>query len=193
MINLPNLNQSKERQKILKLYFSNLQKRYYLRQLEKLLNISVGNIRRELLKLEKTGIFVSEKEGNLSYYSLNQQYPLFKELKSIIFKTIGIEGELKRLAKSINGVLAAFIFGSFANEQEDSLSDIDLYLVVDKKKFNEDKLVDRISRLESTVNREINYHYSDLKEFLEKKKMSSFIQSILKDKKIILINHECLG
>lgn len=193
MVNLPNLNQSKERQKILKLYFSAPQKRYYLRQLEKLLNISVGNIRRELLKLEKVGIFISEREGNLSYYTLNRRYPLFKELKSIIFKTIGIEAELKKLVKSIDGVLAAFIFGSFAKEQEDSMSDIDLYLVVDEKKFSEDKLVDSVSKLESIVNREINYHYSDLKEFMEKKKKSSFIQSILKEEKIILINHGCLS
>lgn len=193
MVNLPNLNQSKERQKILKLYFSNPSKRYYLRQLEKLLNVSVGNIRRELLKLEKAGIFIYEKEGNLSFYSLNKQYPLFKELKSIIFKTIGIEAELKRLVKSINGVLAAFIFGSFAKEQEDGLSDVDLFLVVDENKFKEDKLVSSVSKLESAINREINYHYFGLKEFLEKKKKSSFIQSVLKDKKIILINHECLG
>lgn len=86
MVNLLNLNQSKERQKLLKLYFSNPEKRYYLRQLEKILNIPVGNIRRELLRLEEAGIFIFEKVGNLSYYSLNKKYPIFKELKSIIFK-----------------------------------------------------------------------------------------------------------
>ena len=83
------ITKSKLREELLALYFTSPNKKYYLRELEKWLNFSVGNIRRELIKLENTGLFLIENKGNLVYYYLNQSYPLFEELKSIIFKTSG--------------------------------------------------------------------------------------------------------
>ena len=187
-----NLNKSKTRFQLLRLYFSNPQKRYYLRQLEKLLGLSVGNIRRELRQLEQTGLFIAEKESNLSYYSLNRQHILYKELKSIIFKTIGIEGELGKIIGKDDGIIASFIFGSFASGSEDKERDVDLYLIVDQKKFDENRLVKNTRNLEKDTGREINYHYIGLDEFTKKKKSNSFVRSILKGKKIILKRHECL-
>ena len=72
------ITKSKLREELLALYFTNPNKKYYLRELERLLNFSVGNIRRELIKLERTGLFLSENKGNLVYYYLNQSYPLFE-------------------------------------------------------------------------------------------------------------------
>jgi len=51
------ITKSKLREGLLALYFTNPNKKYYLRELEKILNFSVGNIRRELIKLESTGLF----------------------------------------------------------------------------------------------------------------------------------------
>ena len=61
-----NLKRSKTREKLLRLYFSNPVKKYYLRELERILNLPVGNIRRELLSLEKSGLFKRGKNGKPS-------------------------------------------------------------------------------------------------------------------------------
>ncbi|MFA5779275.1 MAG: hypothetical protein WC947_03990 [Elusimicrobiota bacterium] len=53
---------SKLRKELLSLYFTNPEKKYYLRELERMLDLSVANIRRELINLEKTGLFQSEKK-----------------------------------------------------------------------------------------------------------------------------------
>jgi DNA-binding PadR family transcriptional regulator len=45
-----------------------------------------GNIQRELKRLEKVGFLTSEKQGNTKIYSTNKQFPIFKELKSIVIK-----------------------------------------------------------------------------------------------------------
>ena len=66
------ITRSKLRKEILNLYFTNSEKQFYLRELERILNFSVGNIRRELLKLERIGLFKTEKKGNLTYYFLNK-------------------------------------------------------------------------------------------------------------------------
>ena len=179
---------SKLREELLVLYFTNPNKKYYLRELERILNFSVGNIRRELLKLENAGLFLSENKGNLVYYYLNQSYTLFDELKSIIFKTSGAPKMLQNILEKFNGISQAFIYGSFAKREEREDSDIDLLII---GKVDEDKLIEVISKLERKLQREINYAIYRKEDFKKKKKEDNpFILDILKEKKIFLIGDE---
>jgi len=82
---------SKTRKELFRLYFTNPDHEYYLRELERLLDIPVSMIRKELNRLEEDRIFLSRRRGNSTYYFLNKSYPLFDELKSIVFKTIGVQ------------------------------------------------------------------------------------------------------
>ena len=176
---------SKLREELLVLYFTNPNKKYYLRELERMLNFSVGNIRRELIKLSKIGLFLSENKGNLVYYYLNQSYPLFKELKSIIFKTSGAPKMLQNILEKFNGISQAFIYGSFAKGEEREGSDIDLLIIGE---VDEDRLIEEISKLERKLQREINYAMYGKEDFNKKKKEGNpFILDILKEKKIFLI------
>ena len=83
------LIKSKTREKILQFFFSHKENKYYLRELERILSLSVGNIRRELISLEKSGLFKKEKTGNLVYYFLNKNSPLFKAIDNTLFTTKG--------------------------------------------------------------------------------------------------------
>ena len=182
------ITKSKLREELLALYFTNPNKKYYLRELERILNFSVGNIRRELIKLESTGLFLSENKGNLVYYYLNQSYPLFNELKSIIFKTSGTPKMLQNILEKFKGISQAFIYGSFAKGEEREGSDIDLLIMGE---VNEDKLVEVISKLERKLQREINYTIYGKEDFKKKKEGDNpFILDILKEKKIFLIGDE---
>jgi predicted nucleotidyltransferase len=182
------ITNSKTRKAIFKLYFARHEKKYYLRELERILNLPVQNIRREFLALEKNGIFTREKQGNQVYYSLNTKSPIFSEIKSIVSKTIGAQGELKKALISINGIKTAFIFGSFANGKEDSLSDIDLMIVGE---IDENMLVRKISKLENQLDREINYHIYSQKEFAKRvKEKDFFISGILSKPVIFLVEND---
>ena len=182
------ITKSKLREDLLALYFTNPNKKYYLRELERLLNFPVGNIRRELIKLESTGLFLSENKGNLVYYYLNQSYPLFEELKSIIFKTSGAPKMLQNFLEKFSGINQAFIYGSFAKGEEKEDSDIDLLIIGE---VNEDKLIEMISKLERRLQREINYAIFGKEDFKKKKEEGNpFILDILKEKKIFLIGDE---
>lgn len=176
---------SKTRKALLRLYFSNPDNEYYLRELERLLDIPVSMIRKELLHLESAEMFSSRKRGNLTFYFLNKFYPLYDEMKSIVFKTIGVNGILKQALEKIDGVEKAFIFGSFAKGNEGKASDIDLLVV---GSIDEDKLVREIRTVEQLVKREINYTLYSKREFEERNlKKDSFIMDIMKNPKIILI------
>jgi len=180
------ITKSKLREELSALYFTNPNKKYYLRELEKLLNFSLGNIRRELIKLENTGLFLIENKGNLVYYYLNQSYPLFEELKSIIFKTSGAPKIIQNLEKFI-GISQAIIYGSFAKGEEKGDSDIDLLIIGE---VNEDKLIEVISKLERKLHREINYAIYGKEDFKKKDEGNPFILDILKEKKIFLVGDE---
>ena len=187
-MDIANVFKSKTRKALFRIYFSNPENEYYLRELERILGIPVSMIRKELLRLKDDGIFMSSKKGNLTYFYLNKYYPLFDELKSIVFKTIGIKGLLKNHLKKIKGIESAFIYGSFAKNEENAKSDIDLFIL---GKINEDKLVTEIGKLEKVLKREINYSLYT-KGDLKKKSIEkdSFIIDLLENPKIFLIGNE---
>ncbi len=183
-----NLTKSKLRTSLLQLYFSHPEKEYYLRELERILKQPVAYVRRELLNLEKVGLFKSEFKGRQKYFKLNKDYPLYQEVKKIVSKTIGLEAQLKELLQDVKNIEVAFIFGSFAKNKEDSLSDIDLMILGQP---SEDKLISKISKLESKLDREINYHIYSKKDWQKKKKKKdNFIRNILSGQKIFLIGQK---
>jgi predicted transcriptional regulator len=59
----------------------------HVRGLAKLIKEDAGNIQRELKRLEKVGFLFSEKQGNTKVYFTNKQFPIFKELQSIVLKS----------------------------------------------------------------------------------------------------------
>jgi len=173
---------------MLRLYFSNASRKYYLRELERLLGHSAGNIRREFLRLQKDRLFNAERTGNLVFYSLNQAHPLFAELKSIVSKTIGVEGSIKAVLSSLENIFAAFIFGSFASKSEKETSDIDVMIIgrPDVSRLNE-----RIRELERKLRREINISIYARSEYQAKKKSKSgFMLEVVNNPKIMLIGNE---
>ena len=115
---------------------------------------------------------------------MNKDSAFFEEFKNIVSKTIGVQGRLKKELEKIKGIKQAFIFGSFAKNKENSLSDIDLMVI---GKVNEDLLISKISKLENLFKREINYHLIDGVEWKEKSKKDSFIKNIISSPKIKII------
>lgn len=183
-MDLTKITKSKTREKILQLFFSNIDKKYYLRELERILGISVGNIRRELIMLEMDGLFEKEAIGREVYYKLNKNSPIFEDFKNIVYKTIGVEAIIRKELKELNGINRAFIFGSFAKNKEKLSSDIDLMVIGD---VDEDLLIYKISKLENICRREINYNLIDFREWEEKAKNNSFIKAIIKGAKIKIL------
>ena len=179
---------SKARRALFKLYFTNPDKAYYLRELERKTKIPVSMLRKELISLEKEGLFTFSREGNLLYYKLNKEYPLYTELKNITFKTVGVQGTLSEELSTIKSIQAAFIYGSYAKNQANVSSDIDLFIIGG---IDENTLIKKISRLEKELQREINYALYSKKDFLRKKsKQNPFLEDVLKNKKILIIGGE---
>jgi len=178
------LIKSKLKEKILTYFFTNPEGNFYVRELARFLEEDYSNLAKELIKLEREGIFKSEIRGKAKYYHLNKNYPLYKQLKEIIFKTTGIEGGIKKELKKLKDINQAFIFGSFARGGTDSQSDIDLLIIGDP---DSEQLAEKMSHLEDRFSREINYIAMKEKELQRKKNKDPFLIDIFKNKIIKLI------
>lgn len=78
---------SRVRRKIVVVYAKYPDFHTHVRGLAKLIKEDPGNIQRELKRLEKVGFLTSKKQGNAKIYSTNKQFPIFKELQSIVIKS----------------------------------------------------------------------------------------------------------
>lgn len=152
-----------------------------MRELSRILEISVGNVRRELINLEKQGIVKSEKIGNLKFYSVNKNNPIYRPLKEIIVKTIGIPDLLRNIVKNQEDIILAFIYGSYAKGDIEPESDIDFFVLVKNNRIENvyENLNHRVALLEEKFAREININWINEAEFLEKiKEKNPFIEDI---------------
>ena len=170
---------TKLRKKLLAHTFTHPDREFYVRELAHLISADPGNLSRELHKLEAEGLFKSAIKGNLKYYALNKRYPLFQELKRVIFKTEGVAGTLQQLVSGYKGIIKAFIYGSYAKEREKATSDVDLVIV---GKFSQGEFTRQIRALELKLNREINFtSYTDEEFDREQSKGGSFLNMVVKD------------
>lgn len=176
---------SKVVQNLLNYFFLHQNTSLYVNEMARLLKLDRGNLIKKLKFLEKEGILKSEFRGNQRYFSLDKSYPLLKEYKRIILKTIGFEKIIQDLLKQIKGIKEAYIFGSYAVDKLAPSSDIDL-LVVGKQDTIE--LQRKIAVLQEKLSREINVISMSQNEFQAKKRNNDpFIIGILKKKNIKLL------
>ncbi len=171
---------------ILAILSENPQKEYYLHELGRLMGKKPGVFQIGINSLEKQGWVTSRKQGILRLFRINEQHPLYKEIKSFVNKTVGVEAQLKKIVNSIQGITEALIYGSYAKDSMRPDSDIDILVVVNNSKA-EDKLVSELSHLEKTIGRDVNYKLYNQKDFKERGKgKDPFLAEVLSDKYILL-------
>jgi predicted nucleotidyltransferase len=143
---------------------------------------------RELGRLEKEGLLRSEIEGRQRYYSIDPQYTHLKAVLSLLQGTVGIVPSLRGALRRVEGIEHAYLYGSFAKNEEDVASDIDLLII---GKPDAPTLASEMARLEKTLNREVSYTVLKGQEL--KKKISSndpFFSEIWHGKRVELIGNE---
>ena len=153
------------RGEILKLFFKNPDREFYFREIAASLNKEPGAIQSYINSLVDQNFLQDERKGNMRFFKLNKNHPLYEEVKSIISKVMGIEYKLRELVSILPKVEYAFIFGSIAKGEEYGDSDIDLLLIGE---VDQNFLVEKISKLQSELSREINYQVYTKAEVVKK-------------------------
>jgi len=168
--------------------YSNRSARFYVRQMAALLGVDPTNLSRELSRLETEGFLRSEIEGRQRYYSINPKYPYLKPLFTMLQGSIGIVPTLQHALKGMQGVGAAYIYGSLAKGEADSSSDIDLLIIGQPE---QSALASEIRRAEKMLHREVNYTLLKPQELKRKLNMHDpFVTDIWEGKRLTVIDDE---
>lgn len=176
---------SKVTTKLLDYFFLNPHAQHYINELARILELDPKNTETKLKEFEKEGLFKSEFRGNQRYFFLAQNNPVLEHYRQIFLKTYGLEKKLKDICQRISGLNEAYIFGSYATDKMDSVSDIDILAIGSHSVMD---LQRKIVTLQKDTGREFNVTNLTLKDFEAKKKNEDpFISSILKTKIIKLV------
>jgi predicted nucleotidyltransferase len=181
---LQQLLTSSARAKVLTLLLMNPASRFYQRQIQSLTGLPPRAVQREMERLESLGLVVREVEGNRVYYTVNCGFALYPELKGLVLKTTGLGDALREQVSVKDDIQLAFIYGSYAADQETAGSDIDLLVV---GAVGAVELHSLVRGAQHIVCREINYSVYKPSEFQAKARAGdSFLQNVLNGPKIFL-------
>jgi predicted nucleotidyltransferase len=154
------------RQGVLAATLTRPKKWWYLSELADFLHTRPSSLQRELGSLEQSGILQQRKDGRRTYFKAETRSPIFRELRSIFEKTVGLIPTLRvALDPFAHKIACAFVYGSIARREEHATSDVNL-MVVGNVGLGD--LSPWLRKAEKRLGREVNVTNYSLDEFRTK-------------------------
>lgn len=137
---LKHLFTSKARVKLLTIFLLRPDDEYFVRELTRELDEQINSIRRELDNLKKLGLLRSRAKNRKKYYTVNKNFVLFNELRSIIIKATNSSDNLLKNLTKMGDIDFLLISGFFLQKE----APVDLLVVGDVDKENLGKFLDTL-------------------------------------------------
>ena len=170
---------SDSQSRVFRWLFGQPEREFHLSELRRLTGLGSASLQRELNRLAKAGLVVSERVGNLRRFKANSQSPVFGELVGLTRKTLGVEPVLREaLLPLAPGLQAAWVYGSVARQTDTAQSDIDVMLIGEKLPLA--KVLELLVPLEAQLGRKINPTCYTPAEFQRRRaEPDSFVNRVL--------------
>ena len=165
--------------KLLRIFLKYPDYGFYTKEISRKTGIGSGTVNNFLRNIHKDNILTKEVIGNVHLYKLNNELEFVKQLK--IFNTL-LEFEQYKFTyqflKTNETLTSLILYGSYANGENDSKSDIDLLLLTNSKNsFNQ-----IIRQLESKLKKKISIQKMTIPEWHKlKEKDKIFYESIVEN------------
>ena len=122
---------SKTRINLLLKFFLNPGTKAYLRELAKEFGESTNAIRVELNRLSEAKLIKSTNLGRKVIYRANNKHNLFRDIKSVVQKYVGLDRLVEDVINRLGSIDAAFVVGDYARGIDSGLIDVVLIGTVD--------------------------------------------------------------
>ena len=169
--------------KLLRIFLQTPDRGFYTKEITRQTEIGAGTVNNFLRNRQKDNILIKEVVGNVHLYKLNNELEIVKHLK-IVHTLMKFEQHdfVRQFLKLDETIISVILYGSHANGENDSKSDIDLLFLVNKKKL----YTSLLHTLEKKLNKQISLQQMTISEWQKlKEKDKIFYESIL-EKHIIL-------
>lgn len=189
---------SKTRVKLLKLFYGNPNRSFYVREITRKIDEQINSVRRELANLQNVGIITSDTSNNKVYYEVNQKFDNYAPLLEIfgggkrVRKPVKSAPEDTATAaqpdepqdlKALGNVEVACLLGQFTR---DETSGIDVLIVGN---VNQNALQRYIADLEQQEGKDLRYTTFSLDEFRYRLQIKDrFLSNVMLSKKQVLVD-----
>lgn len=176
---------SKVRIKALRYFMMNPTTPIHLRGAVREFKEEINAVRRELFRLEETGLIRMDAQANRKYFKLNTDHPFLSELMSMFHKTYDFGGEIIANAKKLGSIEFAILTESYTKGIfiGDQVLDFAIVGTVDMTLLNE-----IIKKYEDKSGREIHYTVLKPSEYqIRKRRKDDFIMNILVQDIVMLV------
>lgn len=201
---------SKTRVKLLKLFYENPNRSFYVREITRKIDEQINSVRRELANLLSIGIISNDTTNNKVFYEVNQKFEHYDALESVF----GSGGKKKRTRKvvakkgadesatdevvteevvveeatvldeamqALGHVEAACLLGQFTRDEQ---SGVDVLIVGD---VNENAVNKYVSDLEQKEGKDLRYAVMSVENFKYRRQINDkFVLNVLASKKQVL-------
>lgn len=181
---LKSLFSSRTRVKLLELFLLNTQSEFFIREITRKLKEQINSVRRELDNLKKCGLLTARVRNRRKFYSVNQNFELLPEFKSIFLKTADPQIEIKRTIEKFGAIDLLLLSGQFVGNKN-ATTDMLIVGTLDKN-----KLKDYLER-ELTAEQKVRFTVISRSDFLHRLYYEDvFLTNLLKSsEKLIPINN----
>ena len=114
----------------------------------------------ELNRLEKSNLLISQTQGRTVQYQANTKNTLFKDIRSVVLKYVGIDSLIENIISKLGDLRSAYIIGDYAHGMDTGIIDVVLIGNIDKDILN--RLVEKTEIL---IHRKIKWLILKEKEF----------------------------
>jgi predicted nucleotidyltransferase len=158
---------------------------WFMTELARHLGTVPSSLQRELESMVAAGLLLRREDGRRAYFKANVESPVFKDLRGLLEKTVGLVPVLTAALKPYGDrIELAILYGSVAREEEHAGSDVDLMIVGALEQID---LLPALRRLEARFRREVNVTLFSPREFRRKlAKGDHFLKEVLKGKTVLL-------
>jgi len=161
-------------------------KKWHLRALARETGLSAPTIQQETHNLSDAGIILREQSGNRVYFRANRNCPIYPELKMLVLKTVGLADVLRdALSPLADRIELAYIYGSFAEGEASTESDVDLMVV---GYLGLKDIAGPIAKAGRELSREVNPTVYGTEEYKDRlRETDSFVARVHRGTKIMLL------
>lgn len=179
---------SKVRVRIIKLFLTNPNSQFHVREVTRRVGAEINAVRRELSRLRRIQFLKRTPRGNRVFYSVRLDFAFYDELLGMVVKETGLGRAILERREELGKINFAMFSKAFVKGRVSRPSEVDLLLV---GKISTPLISKLVENEQQRLGHEINYTVLTPEEFdFRKRRKDLFILDVLSQPRIVLLGNE---
>lgn len=173
---------------IIKLFLTNPESQFHVREIARRVGAEINAVRRELSRLKRINFLKKTPRGNRIFYSVRPDFVFFDELLGMVAKETGIGRGILEKREELGKINFAMLAKPFVKGRISKPAEVDLLVV---GKVSTPLMAKLIENEQRRLGHEINYTVLTPEEFdFRKRRKDPFIVDVLSQPRIVLLGNE---